>query len=236
MVGPACLARDAPCRLEGGPGSGLLSTSLLPQLPPWVTRPPLASRGRRPRAPTPVRTRRTPPSFPALRTCHAQKPTPHPPRAHHCIVLCTPLLHGYRYSIPPPLISALRPRFHALLSHTPMPCHTSDPHAASQLAKPLHACRLPASSSPSAPAAPKTFGHAPRRAANAYFLAASTHAPPLMNSIYPCATLLYFCATAPPPRPCMPHLMQTSPDMPCSPRETGLHKRVLPSSRACCLW
>ena len=168
-----------------------------------MTRPPLASRGRRPRAPTPVRTRRTPPSFPALRTCHAQKPTPHPPRAHHCIVLCTPLLCGC--SIPPPLISALRPRFHALLSHTPMPCLTSDPHATSQLAKPPHACRLPASSSPSAPAAPKTFGHAPRGAANAYFLAASTHAPPLMNSIYPCATLLYFCATAPPPRPCMPH-------------------------------
>ena len=130
------------------------------ELPPWVTRPPLASRGRRPRAPTPVRTRRTPPSFPALRTCHAQKPTPHPPRAHHCIVLCTPLLHGY--SMPPPLISALRPRFHALLSHTPMPCLTSDPHATSQLAKPPHACRLPASSSPSAPAAPKTFGHAPK--------------------------------------------------------------------------
>ena len=95
-------------------------------------------------------------------------------------------------------LGALRPRFHALLSHTPMPCLTSDPHATSQLAKPPHACRLPASSSPSAPAAPKTFGHAPGGAANAYFLAASTHAPPLMNSMrHPPLFLRH--GTAPPP-------------------------------------
>ena len=32
VVGPVCLGRDVPCRLEGGPGSGLLSTSFLPPL------------------------------------------------------------------------------------------------------------------------------------------------------------------------------------------------------------
>ena len=152
-------------------------------------------------------------------------------KTHTASTACAPLhrvVHSssVRLQHTSPLMSALRPRFHALLSHTPMPCLISDPHATSQLAKPPHACRLPASSSPSAPAAPKTFGHAPRRAANAYFLAASTHAPPLMNSIYPCATPLYSCATAPPPHPCgMPHMMPHRPRRPFGPCRARSIKR-----------